>query len=184
MKLTEENYSGNYLGFDVIPKLMPLAADGKAAVFTELKQTNIPGKYNVCGYVIQYICSGHTHCTAACCRLLQLAFCYSRSACEFMTGTYPAHAFVPKSLLNARHVSPACTPAGKDIACGQKDWQGKPAAFCKICGGKAAVQMACMANSNCVAFDLEGADQYCGYLKSAKGPFKSPAQGFSSFVKA
>ncbi|WIA13629.1 hypothetical protein OEZ85_007193 [Tetradesmus obliquus] len=118
MKLTEDNASGNYLGFDVIPKLMPISAgskpaSSKPAAYTATLQANIPSK---------------------------------------------------------------------DIACGQKDCAGKPAAFCKVCGGNAAVQAACDARKECAAFDMEGSD--CGYLKAAKGPFKKPAKGFTSYAKA
>lgn len=70
---------------------------------------------------------------------------------------------------------------GRDIACGQKDWQGKPAAFCKICGGRAAVEAACSQRPACVAYDMEGAG--CGYLKAARGPHKQAA-GFSAWVRA
>ncbi|WIA11057.1 hypothetical protein OEZ85_011209 [Tetradesmus obliquus] len=69
-----------------------------------------------------------------------------------------------------------------DIACGQVDWQGQPTAFCRICGGIAAVYNACNQQRECVAFDMEGTD--CGYLKSSAGPFKQPAPGFSSYVRA
>lgn len=78
-------------------------------------------------------------------------------------------------------VHTAASPAGKDIACGQKDWQGKPVAFCKICGGKAAVEAACNARKECVAFDMESSD--CGYIKAATGPHKQ-ASGFSVWVRA
>lgn len=48
MKLTEDNASGNYLGFDVIPKLMPISAgskpaSSKPAAYTATLQANIPG---------------------------------------------------------------------------------------------------------------------------------------------
>jgi hypothetical protein len=71
--------------------------------------------------------------------------------------------------------------AGYDIACGQKDWKGKPAPFCKICGGRTAVEAACNQRAVCVAYDMQGRD--CGYLKAARGPHKL-AGGFSAWVRA
>uniref|UniRef100_A0A383V9A2 MD-2-related lipid-recognition domain-containing protein n=1 Tax=Tetradesmus obliquus TaxID=3088 RepID=A0A383V9A2_TETOB len=70
---------------------------------------------------------------------------------------------------------------GHDIACGQTDGEGKPATFCRTCGGISAVRNACQQQPECVAFDMQGAD--CGYLKSSAGPFKQPAPGFTSYVR-
>jgi len=71
---------------------------------------------------------------------------------------------------------------GNDINCNQKDYQGKPVTYCKICGGVAPVADACGANSDCQGFDMEGS--YCGYLKAASGPGKMVyTEGFSSFCK-
>ncbi|WIA33777.1 hypothetical protein OEZ86_006890 [Tetradesmus obliquus] len=128
MKLTEDNASGNYLGFDVIPKLMPISAASKPP------------------------------------------------------SSKPASSKPPSSKPAAYTATLQANIPGKDIACGRKDYAGKPAAFCKVCGGKAAVQAACDARKECAAFDMEGSD--CGYLKAAKGPFKKPANGFTSYAKA
>lgn len=85
----------------------------------------------------------------------------------------------------SRPASPKTLPApaacaGNDIACGQQDWAGKPAPWCRVCGGSAAVAAACDKAAGCVAYDMEG--PACGYLKAAKGPTKAAA-GFASYAR-
>ena len=62
--------------------------------------------------------------------------------------------------------------SGHDIACGQKDRQGKPAPWCKVCGEREALETACDANPKCVAYEFNRVGKGCRYLKAAKGPLK------------
>jgi len=74
------------------------------------------------------------------------------------------------------------TAPANDINCGQKDSDGKPISFCRICDGVAAVADACDNNPKCQGFDMEGS--YCGYLKAAAGKGKtSYTEGFSHYCK-
>lgn len=70
-------------------------------------------------------------------------------------------------------------PAGHDVTSCR--YTGNGSKFCRLCGGRAKVQAACDANTDCVAFDMEGAD--CGYLKAAKGPLKTTAPGFTTYAR-
>jgi hypothetical protein len=69
---------------------------------------------------------------------------------------------------------------GNDIACGQRQWNGAAAPWCRICGGQDSVEAACNRNVQCVAYDMESVE--CGYLKRAAGPLAAKS-GFYSFIR-
>eukprot|EP00878_Enallax_costatus_P044325 GHUV01052824.1.p1 GENE.GHUV01052824.1~~GHUV01052824.1.p1 ORF type:complete len:109 (-),score=20.10 GHUV01052824.1:388-714(-) len=71
--------------------------------------------------------------------------------------------------------------SGNDIPCGYSDSVG-PRNFCKVCGGRAAVEARCNNTKCCVAYDMESSE--CGYLKAAAGPLKKPTKGFTSYSLA
>ena len=162
----------------------PQGAGGTRPVFRETKGVNTPGG-------LGDVAAGHT---CACPRYLGQADgqrTRSSQVQPLLAGACTAVLAMAQTPLAGGNGKVCCTKpahgstaglgAGRDIACGQKDWQGKPAAFCKICGGRAAVEAACSQRPACVAYDMEGAG--CGYLKAARGPHKQAA-GFSAWVRA
>jgi hypothetical protein len=76
-------------------------------------------------------------------------------------------------------------PAGNDLPCNQRQWDGSLAPWCRVCGGQAAVEEACNRAAACVAFDFatQGEFANCGYLKSATGPTGSNS-GYDAYKRS
>jgi hypothetical protein len=93
MKATVEDYSGIYLGFDVIQKVLPLpnSTGSKPAVFTEMKQSNISGE-PVCKHLklSQYviICSSAVR---ECTKLCHSASCDTQCLADQALPQHSAH---------------------------------------------------------------------------------------------